>query len=108
MAYVYILRCGDGTLYTGIATDIRKRLRDHVHKTAACAKYTRYRTIESLAALWEAPDMTAARRLEWALHHTDRAVKDRLIDESTALAAAFPKLAEYRYTRLSGTIQDYL
>ncbi len=39
--YLYILRCGDGSLYTGIATDVEKRL--EVHRLGKGAKYTRGR-----------------------------------------------------------------
>lgn len=40
--YLYILRCGDGTLYTGITTDIKKRYQAHC--CGKGAKYTRGRT----------------------------------------------------------------
>jgi putative endonuclease len=40
--YVYILKCGDGTLYTGIATDVKRRLAEH--RAGTGAKYTRGRT----------------------------------------------------------------
>lgn len=39
--YLYILRCGDGTLYTGITTDVEKRLA--AHRAGTGAKYTRGR-----------------------------------------------------------------
>lgn len=39
--YLYILRCGDGTLYTGITTDVEKRL--EAHRSGKGAKYTRGR-----------------------------------------------------------------
>ena len=39
--YVYILRCGDNTLYTGITTDVEKRL--ETHRSGKGAKYTRGR-----------------------------------------------------------------
>ena len=39
MYYVYMLSCGDGSLYTGIAADVEKRLRQH--QSGAGAKYTR-------------------------------------------------------------------
>lgn len=39
--YLYILRCGDGTLYTGITTDVDKRL--EAHRSGLGAKYTRGR-----------------------------------------------------------------
>ena len=40
--YLYILRCKDGTLYTGITTDVEKRL--EAHRSGKGAKYTRGRT----------------------------------------------------------------
>lgn len=39
--HLYILRCGDGTLYTGITTDVEKRL--EAHRSGRGAKYTRSR-----------------------------------------------------------------
>lgn len=39
MYFVYILQCSDGTLYTGIATDVRRRFAEHLAGTGA--KYTR-------------------------------------------------------------------
>ena len=41
MWYLYILRCGDGTFYTGITTDVDKRL--EAHRSGRGAKYTRGR-----------------------------------------------------------------
>lgn len=38
MPYIYMLRCGDGSLYTGIAKDVQKRLK--VHQAGRGAKYT--------------------------------------------------------------------
>ncbi len=40
--YLYILQCGDGTLYTGITTDVEKRL--EAHRNGKGAKYTRGRS----------------------------------------------------------------
>ena len=41
MWYLYILQCGDGSLYTGITTDVEKRL--EIHRSGKGAKYTRGR-----------------------------------------------------------------
>ncbi|KEO85054.1 GIY-YIG nuclease family protein [Tumebacillus flagellatus] len=41
MVYVYLLECKDGSLYTGIANDLNKRIREH--RTGRGAKYTRGR-----------------------------------------------------------------
>ena len=63
MYYIYMLRCRDGSFYTGIAADIEKRLRQHASGGAACAKYTRAHPPEALAALWQAEDHAAAARI---------------------------------------------
>ena len=40
---VYIIRCGDGTLYTGVAIDVERRLEEHQSQGSKGAKYTRGR-----------------------------------------------------------------
>ena len=53
-AYVYIIRCRGGSLYTGIARSVCRRLRQHTEKSPACAKYTRSHPVEALEGLWRA------------------------------------------------------
>lgn len=48
MAFVYILRCGDGSLYTGVAKDLAARLREH--RAGRASRYTRARLPVTL--LW--------------------------------------------------------
>ena len=60
--YVYILRCGDGTLYTGITDDVPRRLA--VHRAGKGAKYTRGRGPLELVYQEQAPDKSAALRRE--------------------------------------------
>lgn len=40
MYYVYMLRCRDGSLYTGTAADLCRRMRQHAGGGSACARYT--------------------------------------------------------------------
>ena len=49
MYYVYIVRCRDGSLYTGLAKYLCRRMREHYERTAACAKYTRSRPVTALS-----------------------------------------------------------
>jgi putative endonuclease len=58
-AYVYILRCGDGTFYIGTARDITARLA--LHHAGKGAKYTRSRG--PLAVVWQEGPMTVSRAL---------------------------------------------
>ena len=58
--YIYIVRCEDGTLYTGITTDPRRRMREHVLHRKAGAKYTKSHQVLSLEALWSAESRSEA------------------------------------------------
>ena len=102
MYYIYIVRCRGGSLYTGIAADIEKRMRQHLSRGAACAKYTRAHPVEALEALWHAEDHAAAARLEALIKQLPREKKLALVrreaDPESLLA---PRLQGNRYTRLS-------
>ena len=60
--YVYIVECSDGSYYTGITTDITRRLAQH--NTGKGAKYTRSRKPVTLLASVEVPDRSSALKLE--------------------------------------------
>ena len=75
--YVYILRCGDGTLYTGITDDIPRRLA--AHRSGKGAKYTRGRGPLELVYQEQVPDKSAALRREIQIKRLRRAEKERLI-----------------------------
>ena len=74
--HVYILRCA-GTLYTGIAVDLAKRLDAHQRGTAA--KYTRSRRPVILAYEESQPDRSSALKREAALREKGREAKLALI-----------------------------
>ena len=77
MYLVYILRCGDGSLYTGITNDLPRRLA--AHSSGRGAKYTRSRL--PVALVWQEaqPDKSAALRRERQIKALSRAEKLRLI-----------------------------
>ena len=76
---LYILRCGDGTLYTGITTDVEKRL--EAHRTGKGAKYTRGRSPLELVYREECGDHSAALKREIEIKKLSREEKERLILE---------------------------
>mgnify|MGYP002626015648 CR=1 FL=1 len=78
--YVYILRCGDGTLYTGISADPERRLA--AHRAGRGAKYTRGRGPLELVYREALPDKSAALRREYAVKRLSRADKLALIGAS--------------------------
>ena len=75
--WVYILRCGDGTLYTGIALDIAARLAQH--RAGTGARYTRGREPLELVYQEPSPSRSAASRRELAIKRCTRAEKMALI-----------------------------
>ena len=64
--FVYILKCADDTLYTGIATDIDRRLNEH-NSSEKGAKYTRSRRPVSLVYSEAFPDRSSASRREYQI-----------------------------------------
>ena len=76
--YLYILRCGDGSLYTGITTDVEKRLQQH--RTGKGAKYTRGRTPLELVYKETCGSHSDALKREAAVKKMPREEKLRLID----------------------------
>lgn len=91
--YVYLLRCADGSLYTGMTPDIARRLRQHVGRLPGCAKYTRSHPVTALALLLTTDTATTARQLEARIKRLTRAQKDALIADPARLPALCPALA---------------
>ena len=77
MYLVYILRCGDGSLYTGITNDLPRRLA--AHSSGRGARYTRGRGPVELIYREPCPDKSAALRREQQIKALSRAEKLRLI-----------------------------
>lgn len=72
---VYILRCADGSFYTGITTDPSRRLAEHNGDGPRGARYTRSRRPVELVYAEPAPSRDAAARREAAIKRLDRARK---------------------------------
>ena len=75
--YLYILRCGDGTLYTGITTDVEKRL--ELHRSGKGAKYTRGRAPLELVYREICGSHSDALKRELAVKKLTRTQKEAMI-----------------------------
>ena len=75
--YLYILRCGDGSLYTGITTDVQRRLAEH--RSGKGAKYTRGRGPLELLYQEECGTHSDALKRELAVKALTRLEKEALI-----------------------------
>lgn len=77
-----MLRCGDGSLYTGITTDVERRVA--VHNSGKGAKYTRSRLPVTVVYQEKLPDKSAALRRELEIKSLTRGEKLKLIrDDET-------------------------
>lgn len=77
MWYIYILECSDGTLYTGITTDVNRRLLEH--NSGKGAKYTRMRLPVVLRAVFEAQTRSEASKEEYRIKKLSRQEKLKLL-----------------------------
>ena len=75
---VYMLRCADDSLYTGIAKDVNRRLEQHNAGTAS--RYTRSRLLVTLEYQEEQPSQSMALKREWAIKSLSRKEKEALIE----------------------------
>ena len=80
MNYTYVLRCNDGTLYTGWTTDLKKRV--HAHNDGKGAKYTKSRTPVTLVYYEVYETKQEALRRESAIKKMSRSDKLKLIQEN--------------------------
>ena len=77
MNYTYILRCADGTFYTGWTNDIKKRLA--AHNGGKGGKYTRVRLPVTLIYVEEHETKQAAQKREYAIKQLTRLEKETLV-----------------------------
>lgn len=80
MWYLYILQCGDGSLYTGITTDVEKRL--EAHRSGKGAKYTRGRLPLALKYREDCGTHSDALKRELEIKHLSREEKLALIGKT--------------------------
>lgn len=80
MNYTYIVKCADGTLYTGWTNNLEKRVK--AHNEGKGAKYTRTRRPVNLVYYEEHDTKEEAMRREWEIKQMPRGRKDKLIAAS--------------------------
>ena len=76
--FLYIVECADGTFYTGISTDVERRVKQH--NRGRGARYTASRAPVTCQAVWEFPDRVTALKAEVALKRAGRPRKEKLIE----------------------------
>ena len=84
--YAYLLRCADGSLYSGWTTDLRRRLA--AHNDGRGAKYTRSRRPVKLVSCWRFVTRSEAMKFEVYLKGLSRIQKERLSEQHANLQEA--------------------
>ncbi len=76
--YVYIMECSDGSYYTGVTTDVDRRLHEH-NNTSKGAKYTRCRRPVTLIYFEKTDSRQSACRREYAIKRMKTVAKKNLV-----------------------------
>lgn len=103
MYYIYILRCSDNSLYTGITNDIKKRMNEHFGTSDKKAKYTRSHSPTKLEALWECESKSDALKIEYRIKELTKKDKENLIENNVAPESICIKLMDVKFKRLSNS-----
>lgn len=85
MYYTYILKCEDGTYYTGITTDVFRRFSEHKSGGRLSAKYTKRHKPVSIEAVWSSNGRSEASKLEYFIKKLSHSEKEELIIDHSLL-----------------------
>lgn len=77
--FIYIVRCADGSLYTGITKDIQRRIHEHNNDNRTAAAYTRGRRPVKLAHEESCQTRSQATKREYQIKQLTRKKKEALI-----------------------------
>ena len=83
--YVYFLRCSDNSLYTGITTDLDRRVFEHNNSNKLGAKYTRVRRPVKLVYSEKQINRQAASKREYELKQLKKTAKESLVTKQLSL-----------------------
>ena len=82
MYYTYMLRCQDNSIYTGITTNLERRMEEHFSKSEKCAKYTFTHSAKKLEAAWKSENRVLASKLDYRIKQLERKEKEALINDN--------------------------
>lgn len=80
-----MLRCEDNSIYTGIASDLERRMQEHFNKEKKCAKYTLTHTAKKLESSWQTENRVLASKLEYHIKKLTKVQKEELIKDNENL-----------------------
>lgn len=103
MYYVYMLRCEDNSIYTGITTNVEHRMEEHFSKVN-CAKYTYSHTAKKLESVWQTENRVLASKLEYRIKKLTKTQKEQLIVKNNLEELFFNQIDTSQYVKLDELI----
>ena len=100
MYYVYMLRCEDNSIYTGMTNNLEKRIEEHITKNKNGAKYTKSHNAIKLETAWRSKDKSLACKLEYYIKTLNKQQKENLINNQKISADLSGKVDCRRYKKI--------
>lgn len=102
MYFTYMLRCDDGSIYTGITTDVDRRFSEHLEKKEKGAEYTHNHSVKKVEAVWKSENRATASKLEFYIKKLSKAEKEKLIKDNLSFYKIMSaKIDSSNYVRVS-------
>ena len=100
MYYTYMLRCEDNSIYTGITTNIERRMEEHFTKDKKCAKYTLRHSAKKLESAWKSENRVLASQLEYHIKKLTKKKKEELINKNNLEEILQDKVSIKEYIKI--------
>lgn len=99
MYYTYMLRCKDGSIYTGMTNDIKNRFNEHLSGTGA--KYTKSHQADKLEIAWSSKSKSLACKLEYQIKQLTKQQKENIIQGEKLTSYLKGKIDGRRYYKIN-------
>lgn len=102
MYYIYMLRCEDNSIYTGITNNLDRRMEEHFSRGKKCAKYTSSHKAKKIETVWKTEDKILASKLEFYIKKKlNKIQKEKLISKNSEIEDYFKDVLECdKYKRI--------
>lgn len=97
-----MLKCFDGSIYTGSARDVKKRIKEHFTKSPKCAKYTRSHPPIEIVAIWRCETKSDGAKVEYHIKKLSKQQKEALYTKDEAPESLLEKLEGIVLSRITG------
>ena len=94
--YIYIIRCEDNSLYTGITTDLERRMKEHLERGKRGAKYTSSHIAKEMEIAWKTNNKKKASKLEYHIKTLKKFEKEEIIKHPKKLEQLLSNKIEYK------------